>query len=114
MRIVVTRLPTNELLALACCGNPRHALAGYRQRWTIETLFANLKSKGFNLEDTRITALEKLSTLLAVLALTVTLCVKTGFALARWRPRDRRTRPRPSSRRIKYRHVPNNSALCAA
>jgi len=86
VRIVVTRLPTNELLALACCGNPRRALAGYRQRWTIETLFANLKSKGFNLEDTRITAPEKLSTLLAVLALTVTLCVKTGFALARRRP----------------------------
>jgi Transposase DDE domain len=86
VRIVVTRVPTNELLALACCGNPRRALAGYRQRWTIETLFANLKSKGFNLEDTRITAPEKLTTLLAVLALTVTLCVKTGVALARWRP----------------------------
>jgi Transposase DDE domain len=27
VRIVVTRLPTNELLALACCGNPRRALA---------------------------------------------------------------------------------------
>jgi len=36
------RLPTNELLALACSGNPRKALTGYRRRWTIETLFANL------------------------------------------------------------------------
>ena len=72
VRIVVTRLPTNKLLALARCGNSRSAMAEYRQRWTIETLFANLKSKGFNLEDTRITAPEKLSTLLAVLALTVT------------------------------------------
>ncbi len=44
VRIVVTRLPTNELLALACCGNPRSAMAGYRQRWTIETLFANLNA----------------------------------------------------------------------
>ena len=42
--------------------------------------------QSFNLEDTRITAPEKLSTLLAVLALTVTLCVKTGVALARRRP----------------------------
>jgi hypothetical protein len=86
VRIVVMRLPTNELLALACSGNPRRALAGYRQRWTIETLFANLKTKGFNLEDTHITDSGKLSTLLAVLALTVTLCVKTGVALARLRP----------------------------
>jgi len=56
--------------------------ASYRQRWTIETLFANLKTKGFNLEDTHITDPDKLSTLLAVLALTVTLCVKTGVARA--------------------------------
>ena len=51
-----------------------------------ETLFANLKTKVFNLEDTHITDLEWLSTLLAVLALTVTFCVKTGAAAARLRP----------------------------
>ncbi len=86
VRLVVMRLPTNELLALACSSKPQRALAAYRQRWTIETLFANLKTKGFNLEDTRITDPGKLSTLLAVLALTVTLCVKTGVAAARLRP----------------------------
>jgi hypothetical protein len=86
VRIVVMRLPTNELLALACASKPQRALAGYRQRWTIETLFANLKTKGFNLEDTHITDPGKLSTLLAVLALTVTLCVKTGVAVARLHP----------------------------
>lgn len=86
VRIVVMRLPTNELLALACSGHPHRALAAYRQRWTIETLFANLKTKGFNLEDTHITNAGKLSTLLAVLALTVTLCVKAGVAAARLRP----------------------------
>lgn len=86
VRIVVMRLPTGELLALACPGKPHRALAAYRQRWTIETMFANLKTKGFNLEDTHITDPGKLSTLLAVLALTVTLCVKTGVAAARLRP----------------------------
>jgi hypothetical protein len=29
------RLASGELLALACSGNPRHALSAYRQRWTI-------------------------------------------------------------------------------
>jgi transposase len=86
IRLVVMRLPTGEFLAIACSSKPHRALASYRQRWTIETLFANLKTKGFNLEDTHITDPDKLSTLLAVLALTVTLCIKTGLAAARLRP----------------------------
>ena len=86
VRLVIMRLHSGEILALACSSNPKHALAAYRQRWTIETLFSNLKTKGFNLEDTHITNAQKLSTLLAVLALAVTLCVKTGAASARIRP----------------------------
>jgi hypothetical protein len=35
VRLVVMRLASGELLALACSANPRHALAAYRQRWTI-------------------------------------------------------------------------------
>jgi hypothetical protein len=35
VRLVVMRLASGELLALACSGHPRHALATYRQRWTI-------------------------------------------------------------------------------
>jgi hypothetical protein len=83
VRLVVMRLKSGELLALAASGNPRRALAEYRRRWTIETMFGNLKTKGFNLEDTHITNRGKLSTLLAVLAIAVALCVKTGVAAAR-------------------------------
>jgi hypothetical protein len=36
VRLVVMRLASGELLALACSRNPRHALAAYRQRWTID------------------------------------------------------------------------------
>ena len=86
VRLVVMRLPTGELLALACAGNPRRALEDYRRRWTIETMFANLKTKGFNMEDTHITDRDKLSTLCAVLALAVALAVKTGAAVARLKP----------------------------
>ncbi len=32
VRLVVMRLPTNELLALACSSKPQRALAGYRLR----------------------------------------------------------------------------------
>ncbi len=86
VRLVIMRLKTGELLALACSGNPRHALENYRRRWTIETMFANLKTKGFNMEDTHITDRDKLSTLCAVLALAVAMSVKTGAAMARIKP----------------------------
>jgi len=86
VRLVIMRIASGELLALACSSRPHHALARYRQRWTIETMFGNLKTKGFNLEDTHLTNADKLSTLLAVLGLAVALSVKTGVAAARRRP----------------------------
>jgi hypothetical protein len=86
VRLVITRLASGELLALACSDRPRHALARYRQRWTIETMFGNLKTKGFALEATHLTDPDKLGTLLALLAFALTLTVKTGVAMARLRP----------------------------
>ena len=86
VRLVVMRIASGELLALACSGNPRHALAAYRQRWTIESMFANLKTKGFALETTHLTDPDKLCTLLALMAFAVTLSVKTGVAMARLHP----------------------------
>jgi hypothetical protein len=86
VRLVVTRLVSGELLALACSGCARHALARYRQRWTIETMFGNLKSKGFALEATHLTDPDKLATLLALLAFALALSVKTGVATARRHP----------------------------
>jgi hypothetical protein len=86
VRLAIMRLKTGELLALACSGNPRKALEDYRRRWTIETMFGNLKTKGFNMEDTHLTDRDKLATLCAVLALSVALAVKTGVAAAKIKP----------------------------
>jgi hypothetical protein len=86
VRLVVMRIASGELLALACSGNPRHALAAYRQRWTIESMFGNLKTKGFALEATHLTDPDKLCNLLALLAFAVALTVKTGVAMARLHP----------------------------
>jgi hypothetical protein len=86
VRLVVMRLASGELLALACSSNPRQALAAYRQRWTIESMFANLKTKGFALETTHLTDPDKLCTLLALMAFAVALTVKTGVAMARLHP----------------------------
>ena len=86
VRLIILRLATGELLALATASRPRQALARYRARWRIESLFSNLKTRGFNLEDTHLADPAKLSTLLALLALAVALAVKTGVAAQRLRP----------------------------
>jgi hypothetical protein len=86
VRLVILRLATGELLALATSSSPRHALARYRARWKIETLFGNLKTRGFNLEATHLADPTKLSTLLALLALAVALSIKTGVAAQRLAP----------------------------
>ena len=67
--LVVTKSKEGELVVLACSAQPEKALLRYSQRWQIETLFSALKSRGFNLEDTHITAADRLDKLLALLAI---------------------------------------------
>ena len=86
VRLAILRLASGELLALACSSAPRHALARYRARWRIETMFGNLKTKGFNLEDTHLRDPAKLATLVAIAAIAMALSVKTGAAAARIAP----------------------------
>src|ERR1039457_4426329 len=54
-----------------------------RQFLTRQTMFGNLKTKGFALEATHLTDPDKLCTLLALLAFALALTVKTGVAMAR-------------------------------
>lgn len=86
IKLVILRLKTNELLALVCTGNPHQALAQYRSRWTIETLFGVLKTRGFNLEDTHLSQPAKLSTLLVLLAMAIAMSIKIGLAVVKVRP----------------------------
>jgi hypothetical protein len=86
LSIVILRLATGELLAIATSASPRHALARYRARWRIESLFGNLKTKGFDLEATHLADPEKLSSLMGLLAIAMALSVKTGRAAERLAP----------------------------
>lgn len=85
-RIVIMKLKTGALLILFASGRPQSALATYRRRWQIETLFSCLKRRGLGLEDTHMTNPEKLSTLLAVLTIAFCLTFKTGLLAARTTP----------------------------
>ena len=55
-------------------------LSEYKRRWAIETLFQNLKSRGFEIEKTHLTKVEKIDKLFGVLALAVAWAIKTGEA----------------------------------
>ena len=54
------------------------ALATYRKRWAIETLFGNTKTRGLNFEDTRLTDPAKLHLLTALVALAVAWSVRAA------------------------------------
>ena len=49
------RLADGELLIVASASRSDDAIKTYAARWQIETLFACLKGRGFNLEDTHVT-----------------------------------------------------------
>ena len=50
----------------------------YRKRWPIESLFAMLKSRGFNIENCPVNHSKRIKTLLYVLAMALIWAVKTG------------------------------------
>ena len=63
------RLPDGEFLIVATNGPANKALNIYRKRWQIECLFGDSKTRGLNIEDTRLTDPTKLDTLLVVITL---------------------------------------------
>jgi hypothetical protein len=67
----VTKLRDGTWLIVATDGNPRKVLKAYKQRWQIECLFGDTKTRGFNMEDTRLTQSAKLAVLLAIVALAI-------------------------------------------
>ncbi len=76
-----SRLPTGEYLIVVSLTYVPGALTRYARRWKIETLFQALKSRGFKLEDTRVTAEDRLQKLFALVALTLCWCHRIGLWL---------------------------------
>lgn len=95
VKLAATRLASGELLVVATNTEPKTALALYKRRWEIETLFAAVKSRGFNLEDTHLVHPERIAKLLAVLALAFAFAHATG----QWRAKHRQIVIRTHNRR---------------
>jgi hypothetical protein len=58
-----------EFVIIASFNRQDQALINYKDRWQIETMFRAMKSSGFNMEATHLTNLDRLSTLLSVIAI---------------------------------------------
>lgn len=63
-----SRSERGELMIVATLEACKNAIPIYLRRWEIESLFQSLKGRGFRFEDTHITKPERISTLIAVLA----------------------------------------------
>ncbi len=57
------------MLIVASNVTDQNILNAYRRRWSIECLFGDTKTRGLNLEDTRLQIAEKLNLLLAIVAI---------------------------------------------
>lgn len=73
-------LGSGEYLILVSPQHTAEPHREYKKRWGIETLFGALKSRGFNLEETHLKDPERLSRLLALLALAFT----WAFVVGEW------------------------------
>ena len=73
-------LGEGEWLILVSADYSSEPAVEYKKRWGIETLFGALKSRGFNLEDTHLKEPERLSRLLALLAIAFT----WAFVVGQW------------------------------
>jgi hypothetical protein len=100
--VVATRLEDGELLILATGHRPQTALADYRLRWGIETLFAALKTRGFNLESTHFRHAERLSKLIALLALAFCWAMLTGLWQHQQHPIPLKAHERPAKSMFRY------------
>lgn len=72
------RLSDDDLLIVATDFMLKDPIAHYAKRWQIETLFGCFKSKGFNFEDTHMVQPERISKLIALLAMAFAWAHKVG------------------------------------
>lgn len=72
------RLENGELLIIASGQFCLQSIENYAKRWEIETLFSCLKSRGFNLENTRVTNRLRMKRLLSVAVIAFCWAHRTG------------------------------------
>jgi len=95
LHVAAKRIKNGEwLIVLTNNADAKHALRTYRRRWAVECLFADAKTRGFNLEDTHLTSLAKIETLLALVALAMTWTYRSATQIMGMKAIPRKTHGR--------------------
>ena len=101
LNFAAKRIKGKELLIVATNRPAHHALTTYSQCWATECLFAEAKTKGFNLEDTRLSIAKKVSLLIGIVALAMAWAAK--MASKNLAPKA----PRKITRQVRQVHLPH-------
>ena len=73
------KLEKGEYLIVVSYDKQLQALLHYKERWQIETLFKALKTKGFNMEDTHLTEVDRIDKLVTFVSIAFTWAYKAGI-----------------------------------
>jgi hypothetical protein len=77
--IACSLTPEKKFIAVACSSDiSEDILKNYASRWSIECLFKNLKSNGFDLEKTHIRKAHRLLNLVKIIGIAASICIITG------------------------------------
>ncbi|MDP0561254.1 MAG: transposase [Candidatus Endonucleobacter sp. (ex Gigantidas childressi)] len=68
---IAARRTLKGLLIVVATKKPGSIIDDYSKRWSIETMFGNLKSRGFDLESTHMTKLDRMDKLMGLLTIAV-------------------------------------------
>ncbi len=80
MRVVVTLSPAGDRVIVASDLSVLDTLFTYQKRWGVECTFSAMKARGLGLEDTHMTAPDRLSRLFGLLCIALAWMVRVGEA----------------------------------
>ncbi|GAA5504376.1 IS4 family transposase ISDge11 [Deinococcus xinjiangensis] len=103
MQVVATLSPQGERVLVASDRPIWETLTTYRRRWTVECTSSAMKTRGLNLEQTHMTAPDRLGRLFGLLCLALAWLLRIGVEKARAEPiRVMRKKNRPTMSRARY------------
>jgi hypothetical protein len=73
------KIKNGQYLIIVSYDKQQQALLSYKERWQIETMFKAFKTKGFNIEDTHLSDIDRIDKLVAVIAIAFTWAYKAGI-----------------------------------
>jgi hypothetical protein len=91
-----------EFQIIVSFNKPEQAQSVYKERWQIETAFKALKSSGFNIEDTHLTEMDRISKLFALVFVAFVWAYKAGIYLNEIYPIKIKTHGRKAKSIFKY------------